>query len=91
MTKLEEVEDKLSSLVRKRDRLIIDINKLEKEINNTLEEYYRLSGEYVKVVCPRCNGVGYTIDPETRKKVKCPEYIWMKVWKPKNVESATKN
>jgi hypothetical protein len=92
----EEILDQIKSIVRKRDKLIIDIDNLEKELLSLNEKYKGLSGEYTKVECLTCGGIGYIEDPSNKeKKVVCKNptipflscngkgFIWLKKYEPK--------
>jgi len=80
---LEDVENDIKSLSTKRDKLIVEANKCQEEILKSLEEYNNLHPDFIKVICVKCNGVGYlSKDSGTGKRVcdacggKC--YLWMK-------------
>ena len=90
MSKLQDIEKELSELVKLRDNLIRQVEEVNKELNKTLDAYYRESDEYVQVVCPQCGGLGYVVDKTTGKKRKCDPYIWMRVYKPEFAQSANK-
>ena len=80
---LEELQDEFNSLSRKRNQLILDADKVTKELVELAEKVYEASPEYVKVICPNCNGTT-VVESQTEegKKVKCmcyPKgYLFMK-------------
>ena len=87
----DELMDKIKSLIRKRDQIIIDISKIEKELINLQDDYKEISGEYNRTECLTCGGTGYIESPEdSNKKVICKNptipflscngkgYIWLK-------------
>ena len=87
---LNELEDQIATLARKRDQCLIDANNLQKQLLDLQEKYHSLSPEYEKLVCLTCGGQGYFQDEESGKKVKCSNpqlpglscggkgYIWLK-------------
>ena len=88
MTTKEELEDKIKTLSRKRDKAILDANNIQKELILLVEQLYEVEDKYVKIECFRCGGVGY-IKAEDNKKRICDicngkQYTWMKRYeKPK--------
>ena len=79
---LEDYQDKMNKLQRQQMQIVVDADKLAKEIQETSEKFYELSPEYVKVICFQCGGAGI-IKGEEEKKVKCPVcdmngFLWMK-------------
>jgi len=85
-TTIESLEDEIRALTRKKMQLIVDADKLNKEILEVTEKYYELSDDYTKVVCFNCDGQGYIQVEEENKKVKCQIcnlkcYLWMKKFK----------
>ena len=86
---INTLEDEIKSLTRKKMQLILDADKLDKEILKTTEKYYELSPNHVQVECFQCSQSqykGYVEDPNTGKNVKCPlcgsnAYLWMKLFK----------
>lgn len=79
----EVIEDTIKSLQRKQMQLVVDADKLAKELQETMEKYYELSDDYVKIQCLFCNGNGFIKNDEGDGKVKCPYcnlkmYIWAK-------------
>jgi len=85
---LEELEDEIKSISRKKMHLIVEAQEIDKKIEEISEEYYALSPEHVKVCCFQCAGSqlpGYVPD-EQGKNVKCPlchgmAFLWMKLYK----------
>lgn len=98
---LEELEDKIKSLTRKKYQSIIDINDLDNQIAEISKRIYELSPEYIRIICFQCSGIGYVESDETdnkgrKKKVKCPlcgmdGYIWAKIWRNKNESDLVKS
>lgn len=81
----EDYEDLIKSLQRKQMELVIESEKLAKRMAEASEDYYKLSPEYVKVVCFQCNGTSIIKDEEG-KKLKCPVcemkgFLWMRKYK----------
>ena len=81
---LEDIEDEIKSLSRKRDLVIIEIDKHQKQLESLMEEYYSMSKDYVKIVCLGCSGIGY-IEDEKKTKHRCPackgkQFIWAKLY-----------
>ena len=80
---LEDVEDEIRSISRKRDLLIADANKEQGELLKRLEEYNILHPDFVQIICTRCGGNGYIPKEENKGKVVCDFcngkcYLWMK-------------
>jgi len=78
------IEDKIKSLQRKQMQLVVDADKLVKELQEATEKYYELSDEYIKVQCFQCQSKGFVTDDEG-KKIKCPicqmqGYLYMKIY-----------
>jgi len=77
----EDIEDKIKSLTRERNKLIIELNKIQEELSNQMESYYLTKPDtYTKIFCIGCNGVGYIKEGE--KKVLCKvcggkQYNWV--------------
>jgi len=78
----EDYEDLIKSLQRKQMELIIESEKLAKQMAEASEDYYKLSPDYVKVTCLFCGGQGF-IKNDEGNKVKCnvcnlSGFIWAK-------------
>jgi len=80
MTKLDdyktELEDKIKSLAKKRDTLVLEIQKIQTEIETLVEQSYALDSTKVRITCfPKsaggCAGTGY-VTLEDGKKHICP-------------------
>ena len=89
MSKLEEVQDGLKSILDKRDRMIVKVQETQKQVEERMKEFYELSPDYVKIECPNCLGKGMGKNEEG-KNVLCPScrgecFIWAKIYKP-NIE-----
>ena len=67
---LEELQEELNSLTRKRYQAILDVDKITKDLVDLAEKIYEISPDYVKVVCLNCLGKGM-LEAEEGKKVKC--------------------
>ena len=98
----EDIEDKLNSTIRKRDKLIIELNNVQKEIEELAESYKELDDNYVKVNCLTCGGSGIIEDKDTGRKVICknpmiPElgcngkgYLWLSKYDKKEANTKVK-
>lgn len=98
MTKIDEykdeLEDKLKSLARKRDTLILEIQKLQTEIETIVEQSYAIDDTKIRITCfplsaGGCSGKGY-VTLEDGKKHICPvcngkNYIWAEKYKEEKV------
>ena len=78
----EELEDKIKSIVRKRNELLMELDKLQKEIAILLEQSFSLDESKIKIKCLNCSGVGYKLTDDGKKQM-CPScggpdnpYIW---------------
>jgi len=84
----EEIQDEFNALTRKRYQLLLDVDKATKELVELAEKVYEASPEYVKVICPNCNG-STVVEGEEGKKVKCmcyPKgYLYMRRFKEEKV------
>jgi len=83
---IEEIDDKLNSLMRQRDKNIIEINKLQEDVLSLLNKKYELDPQMVRVNCIQCGGLG-RVKGEDGKPVICPVcngegYNWMKIYAP---------
>ena len=81
---IEEIEDEIKSLSRKRDVAMLDANKHQEKLLTLLEELYELRPNYVKVDCFRCGAVGYLQGDDGKKHI-CDlcagkEFTWMKLY-----------
>lgn len=78
-----ELNDKINSIINKRNESILEAERLSKEVQPLVEQLLALDETKVKIVCLPpplgCNGVGY-IEREDGKKVVCPvcggKYVW---------------
>jgi len=83
---VDEINDKLNSLIRQRDKLIIDVNTKNEELIELLEQKYKLDSTMVQVDCIQCNALG-RVKSEEGTQIICPTcrgtgYIWMKLYTP---------
>lgn len=79
---LIELQDDFNSLTRKRNQLILDVDKITKELIELSEKVYEASSDYVKITCINCNGDGI-VPTEDGKKVICKicnrkKYMWVR-------------
>lgn len=86
----EDYKDDIKNLQRKQMQLVVDADKLAKELQEATEKYYELSDEYVKITCLTCGGEGIIKNQETGKRELCKnemlpqlachgkKFIWMK-------------
>jgi len=86
---LENIEDKLKTLIRQRDGAILEANNLQKQVIEMKEKFNELSPDYVKITCLTCGGEGF-IEGEDGKKTICKNpvapslgcggkgYLWMR-------------
>ena len=63
-----EIKDLLTTKIRERDKLVIKVNEVAREINNLLEKQYNLDPTKIQIKCINCRGLGY-IPEEDKKKV----------------------
>ena len=82
---LEELQDEFNSLSRKRNQLILDADKVTKELVELAEKVYEASPEYIRIDCLKCGKKGI-LDTEEGKKIRCDLcggkcYIWAKQFK----------
>lgn len=78
----DELEDKIKDLVNRRNQLIIDADRISKDLEPMMEQLLALDDTKVKIVCLICGGKGY-IPTEDGKKQVCPQghpvdkpYMW---------------
>jgi NMD protein affecting ribosome stability and mRNA decay len=73
MTKIEEIkestEEEIRKLSRKRSELIIELDKVSKDINTSLEKLYALEPSMVAIKCPACQGKGYIESNDGNKQI----------------------
>lgn len=89
---IENYEDELKSLTRKKMQLIVDADELDKKLAEVGEKFFELSPDYAKVICLTCNGEGIIKNEQTGKREICKNqmlpqlacggkrYIWMKLF-----------
>jgi len=87
---MEEIEDKLNSSLRKRDKAIIELNNINKELDELLELKFLNDPKMVKIKCIQCGGMG-RVKQENGNQVICPtckgnEYVWLEAYIPKQEE-----
>jgi len=80
--KLEEIEDKINSKLRERDKLILKAEEYNKELLELLESKNILDPLMEKIVCFHCNSLG-RIKKEDGSQTLCPTcegkgYVWLK-------------
>ena len=78
------MQDEFDSLNHKRMKQILELEETTKQLVELSEKVYEKSPDYVRIICPGCNGSTIK-DSEDGKKVKCgcyPKgYLWMKRFK----------
>ena len=84
MSTKEEVTIEIKEKNNQLQELIKKVKSTEIEIYNLREKLYGLDPKYIKVVCPICNGKGYSINQDN-KKIICniclgKEYTWMMLY-----------
>jgi hypothetical protein len=95
MTTKEEIEDQIKSIARKRDKTFLELNEYQKQLQMLADQFKEVSEDFVKVVCPTCEGVGYIEDKDKKKHVcdnqmipefscRGKQYIWMRKYEKKN-------
>jgi len=82
---LEDLQDDFNGLTRKRSQLILDLDKITKELVELAEKVYEKSPEYVKISCLNCGGTGI-VTTEDGKKMKCDMcqlkgFMWARLFK----------
>jgi len=84
MKNKDELEDEIKSLARKRDEVVLKLNKLQEELIEKSEEYYALDPEMVKIICIGCAGTGYIKEGEKKQLCRIcggKQYNWVKRFK----------
>ena len=89
-----DLEDNLNSLIKKRDNLVLEVRKVQSDIENNLEKLFAIDTNKVRIVCSNCRGTG--ISPslsQDGKKQFCevcggPDkpYLWAEKYSPKKGE-----
>jgi len=84
---VEEFNDDINSLIGKRNNLILEAEKINKDLFKIVEERNEIDPRMVKVKCLQCGGKGYQ-ETEDGKKTMCqlcggPDkpYIWVELHK----------
>ena len=79
---MNELQDKISTLVRERNNLILEMDKKTKELEKLVEQQFVLDENKIKIKCLGCKGLGY-VPTEDGKKQFCPmcggpdkPYLW---------------
>ena len=83
---IDEIDDKLNSIVRQRDKLIIEVNKVNEEIQELLDTKYTLDPIMERIECIQCGALG-RVKREDGSQSICPTcngrcYIWLKKFTP---------
>ena len=65
----EEINDALNSKIRDRDKLIISLDNVSKELAELLEQKYSLDPKMVRIKCINCGGVGYSVGEDSKKRI----------------------
>lgn len=79
MKDLEDLLDEIQSMARKRDKLILELDEIQKSLEKKAEEYNELDPTKIKINCIICGGKGWQ-EVEGKKRV-CPGcnsfgYMW---------------
>ena len=85
MVKKETLEDKIKSVMRKRDEAYVEFNSKQQELNKLMELYYEEGDTHEKIVCINCGGQGY-VQIEDKGKQICKacngkKYLWLPKFK----------
>jgi hypothetical protein len=89
-----ELVDKITSLVSKRNSLVLELENMQKQLKVLIEQQYSLDDTKVRITCPGCNGLGY-MQGEDKKKTLCQicggdYYMWATIFKPETPTSLDK-
>lgn len=90
-----ELQDKLNTLVRKRDSSILEIQKTQKDIEDIIEKQYSMDASKIRIKCINCRGTGISPNVgQDGKKHFCevcggPDRPYL--WAEKYVEEVKKN
>jgi hypothetical protein len=63
-----EITDKIKSLIKHRDSLILSINDDTKEIDKLTDRLYSLDPSKVRIECVNCHGTGISPNPSSDGK-----------------------
>ena len=79
-----ELQDKLNKKITDRNNLIMELDKVSKELADILDNTYALDNSKVRIICPLCNAAEY-YTTEEGKKVICPscggrKFKWAKLF-----------
>jgi hypothetical protein len=80
----EEIEDEINHLVRKRDSMILEIQKIQNELESLAEKSYSLDQSKIRIRCFNCKGTGISPTPSQDGKKRFCEmcvgpdkpYLW---------------
>lgn len=83
---IEEIDDKLNSTIRKRDKLIIELNDINEELQKLLDTKNVLDPEMIQIECIQCGGLGRVKRDDGSQSI-CPVcngrcFMWLKKYTP---------
>lgn len=75
-----ELQDSLNKKITERNNLIIELDRVSKELATMLDSTYALDDTKVRITCPQCGGKEF-YETEDGKHVICPscggkKFIW---------------
>jgi len=66
---LEEIQDEMKTLSRKRDLAIIEADKIQKELQALSQKFLESHPDFIKIRCLTCGGKGYVDSNDGKKKI----------------------
>jgi len=66
---LEEIQDEMKTLSRKRDLAIIEADKYQKSLQELSVKFLEIHPDFIKIKCLTCGGKGYIAADDGKKKI----------------------
>jgi len=63
-----KITDKINTLTRQRDKMIMDVRDTQKEIETLAESLYALDPNKQRIMCPQCKSTGIVLTQDNKKR-----------------------
>jgi len=76
---IDEIREEKELLIRKLDVTYEEVRELEDKIHELTQKENELDDKITKIICPECNGYGYTIEEDGKilcMMCKGNRYLW---------------
>jgi hypothetical protein len=62
-----KIEERIESLTKNRDKMIMDIRDTQKELETLAESLYALDTNKIRIMCPQCRSTGIVTAQDGKK------------------------